>query len=578
MSRIDSMTSQRTQLAPAVHGANAPSLDTETLDSARAILRANSNTYQHLLDRIVGPRGARSERATAETLEAVVAAAEFASRFHTGRFSDGALENRLLQIGRSQHLSARPVRQRSAQAPLHVLHVATSVLSVGGHTRMMHRWIAEDHGNRHSVALTRQGGRVIPTWLSDEVASTGGRMLTFSDLASDSERAEGLRAHAHDFADLVVLHHAGADPIPTLAFAADGGPPVAVLNHADHLFWLGSSVADFCIDLRSITSDYTVARRHIPSTVVLPIPLSAPAESIHRRSARRELGIDPDIVMLLTVARALKFRPCGGQDFMATIETLLRENPNIHLYVIGETAQGMTQQLSRPIHPRIHCVGPIEDPSRYRAASDIYIESFPFGSNTSLLEAALDGIPVVPACRPLSQLLVACNDSLLGKLTTPADEADYCKRIRAFARDPEGRQAFGRELRHELLRNHVGAAWRTHLQRVYQAAAILVHQPGPIPVTLCETTPCDRGLALFSAVPDGRSGIGGDLSLPLAALRHSAFVAKDARDFRAARSLSFSALRSDIFGWDTWRLFLISFFGSFARAAADTVRRSRKVG
>lgn len=574
MNRVASTKRQQTPFAQPARETAAPSLETASLDLAHALLHANSSSYQHLLDRIESPRQAPE---TSKTIDGVAAAAVFACSFHTGRFADGALENLLLEIGRAKESVASSVheRERASRAPLRILHVATHVLGVGGHTRMLHRWIAEDHGNRHSVALTRQGCDVIPAWLLEEVESTGGQILTLGEFASDCERASRLRSAAYGFADLVVVHHSGADVIPTLAFAADGGPPVAILNHADHGFWLGSSVADLCIDLRSITNDYSVSRRYIPETIVLPIPLPAPVEGLDRIATRQELGIGIDVVMLLTVARAVKFRPCGGQNFMATVETVLNEDQNIHLYVIGETMEGMTQQLRRPLHPRIHCVGPIENPGRYRAASDVYIESFPFGSNTSLLEAALDGLPVVPACRPLTKLLVACNDSLLDIMTNPANEAEYCERIRAFTRDPDGRQAFGRRLRHELLRHHVGAAWKAHLQGVYQAAARLVHRPRPIPVTTCESTPCDIGLGLFNALSNGRSRSGDPLT-KLAALRHSAFVAKDVRDFRVARALSFSALRIDVLGLETWRLFLISLLGPFARAARDILRRDRK--
>lgn len=573
MSQTASIQPQETTPANAGHETHPLSLTPESLEAAHAILHANSSSYQYLIDRITAPRRALG---TGETLKRVADAASFTCRFHTGRFADGALENLVLAIGRATGPTDRPVRERAPGGKLNVLHVATSVIAIGGHTRMMHRWIAQDHGNCHSLALTRQGRGAIPTWLSDEIASTGGHVLTFGELTSDCERAARLRIEAHDYADLVVVHHAGTDVIPTLAFAADGGPPVAILNHADHLFWLGSSVADLCIDLRSVSSVHSIARRHIPNTVLLPIPLPAPVDGIDRTAARYKLGIGNDIVMLLTVARAVKFRPCGGQDFMATVETVLDEDQKIHLYVVGETAQGMARQLGRKLHPRIHCVGPIEDPAQYRAASDIYVESFPFGSSTSLLEAALDGLPVVPACRPLSKLLVASNDSLLDSMTNPADEAEYCERIRTFIRDPQAGQAYGRKLRHELMRYHVGVMWRSHLQGVYQAAAKLTHQPRSIPVTRCETMPSDIGLGLFSAVPDGQSGSRGAPRPELAALRHAAFVAKDAQDFRVARSLSFAALRTDLFGRDTWRLFLIILLGPLARAAGEALRRNRQ--
>lgn len=546
-----------------------------SLQTADAFLRANDNSYSYLVGRIARHD---PEHATEKYLESIGTAANFACNFHTGRFSDGALENVLLEIGRRERAVATfaSAHKQLPEAPLHILHVASRVQAIGGHTRMLHRWISEDQGNRHSIALTRQNHEIVPAWLSDGVKSSGGEVLALGELPSDLARAFSLRSKARELADLVVVHHFGDDIVPTLAFATHGGPPVAILNHADHMFWLGASVADLCIDLRSITNAYSISRRYIPNTIVLPIPLPAPVKCLDRKSARKELGIDADELMLLTVARSLKFRPCGGQDFLATVETVLNENRNIHLYVIGESRQGMVRQLSRPLHPRIHCLGTIENTGLYRAAADVYIESFPFGSNTSLLEAALDGLPVVPACRPLTKLVVASNDSLTDLLTNPADEAEYAQRIKCLANDPAGRRAFGQSLRNELLKHHVGLPWKAHLDAVYRAAAELVHQPGPIPVTRCETTPCDIGLSLFSAIANGRSTNGTDPPSPLGALRHSAFVAKHARDFGTARALSFSALRADVLGLQTWRLFLASLLGPVARRAGETMRRKRR--
>ncbi len=557
-----------------LQGTDVSALDATRVDAARAFLHANSASYEHLVRRVTrqDPR-----REPGKVLGAIAAAANFAGSFHPGRFSDGALENLLLEIGRSEQAVAattpEAARTRAADTPLHVLHVATRVLSIGGHSRMLHRWIGEDRGNRHSMALTCQDRDHVPAWLAEAVESAGGEILALGDTTTECERAAVLRRHAHACADLVVLHHFGDDVIPSLAFAVDGGPPVAVVNHADHMFWLGNSVADLCVDLRSITNEHSVSRRHIQRTTVLPIPLPAPIDGVDREAARRELGVGPDDVVLLTVARATKFRPCGGQDFLATVETVLARDPAIHLYVIGETEKGMTQLLERPLHPRIHCLGTVEYPTRHRAAADVYIETFPFGSNTALLEAALDGLPVVPACRPLTKLLVAANDSLQDFVTNPVDEAEYVERILAFVGNPQGRQAFGRRLRDELSKHHVGSAWLSHLQRVYQAAEGLLHRPRPTPTTRCEALPADIGLALFNATSNGRSTSGGNLHSRVAALRHSAFVAKHARDFARARRLSFAAVLADVRGSDTWRLFLVCMLGPIARATGDRLRR-----
>ena len=62
------------------------------------------------------------------------------------------------------------------------------------------------------------------------------------------QKARNLRAIARFNADMVILHHGGHDLVPLLAFATTNLPPVAVLNHADHVFWLGSSITDMVVN------------------------------------------------------------------------------------------------------------------------------------------------------------------------------------------------------------------------------------------------------------------------------------------------------------------------------------------
>jgi predicted O-linked N-acetylglucosamine transferase (SPINDLY family) len=145
----------------------------------------------------------------------------------------------------------------------------------------------------------------------------------------------------------------------------------------------------------------------------MPIPLEESARELSRQDARQRLSIPADQVVLLSVARAEKFRPCAQYDFTATVGKILRRNPQAHAYLIGESHSGIRRYLRCELHDRIHFVGGIEDSTVYRAAADIYLETFPFGSQTALLEAALSGLAIVPACAPLFPLLVANDDSIL---------------------------------------------------------------------------------------------------------------------------------------------------------------------
>ena len=89
--------------------------------------------------------------------------AEFAVSHHPGRFADGAIENVLLEIGSDldgldlpglswQELPIAP--ETEATSRRRVLHIASSVFPIGGHTRTIGNWINLDSESRHSVLLT----------------------------------------------------------------------------------------------------------------------------------------------------------------------------------------------------------------------------------------------------------------------------------------------------------------------------------------------------------------------------------------------------------------------------------------
>src|SRR5439155_21059880 len=109
-------------------------------------------------------------------------------------------------------------------------------------------------------------------------------------------RAEVLRMVASEF-DVVVLHVHPFDVVPAIGLAR-GGPPVVVVNHAGFGFWLGRDVADTVACLRPSNCAVAVDRRGLDSMrcLLLPIPVSPPAELPLRSDSRKELGLPEDAV------------------------------------------------------------------------------------------------------------------------------------------------------------------------------------------------------------------------------------------------------------------------------------------
>jgi hypothetical protein len=525
--------------------------------SAIPVLQANSRAYEWLVSRA---QAWHRRDEVDHAIAGVQRAATFAANFHAGRFADGAIENIVLELGSARsEASGQPVIGDSvvpSGGTRRVLHVASDVLPLGGHTRMLFHWVRNDRSSRHSLVLLRQGDGSVPGWLVEAIAANGGQTLILPERVGMLEKARVLRQASAQGADLVILHHAPGDAIPTLAFAEAGGPPVAVLNHADHVFWLGSAVADIVVNLRSVGAQYCAERRYAPVNVVLPVPLRDPSCQPTRAAARAALGI-ADQIVLLSVARAEKFWPCGDFDFVATAGRILARLPNAWLFVVGESAEGIARHLRAPPHERIRFLGPVENPAQIRAAADVYLETFPFGSQTALLEAALLGLAPVPAYAPLAPVLVANDDALGDLLPSPDCEEEYIERVVTLARDRDARQQLGRDVRERLLRDHVDQGWLRRLAAVYGRTDALVHRPRPIPVSACSMRELDLGLAWWQ-----QTGRGGRHSTH----RHAVYVARRVGDYAQARRAAVRGILAAPGSWSAWRQLAAALLGPAAEA------------
>ena len=522
-----------------------------------AFLDANRSTYEWLLRRLAAIDPSREPEAALRMVERV---AGFAAEFHPGRFADGALENVALKIGRAPGDAPHEGAGFTLPAPRpresrRILHVTPRVFGVGGHSRMITHWIRNDRDSRHSVVLMNQGAAVVPDAMAGAVRESGGDIVAFPEASTLLDRAAWLRAIARAGADLVVLHHFASDAVPTVAFAVADTPPVAVLNHADHQFWLGSGVTDLVINLRSVGAVHTAARRYLARNAVIPIPLPDVSEAMPRDVARRELGIPAEQVMLLSVGRPLKYRPCGEYDFVATANRILERVTAAHFYVVGETAAGIKRYLRAAPHERLHFVGTVENPASYLAAADVYLESFPFGSQTALLEASLSRLPVVPAYAPLFPLLVANDDALVDLLPNPATEADYRASAERWIADPAGRHTLGAQLRERLLVDHVGEGWLGRLRQLYAESDALKHEPREIPVAPCSRSGADLSLSEWNVMAEGEPyASGSSRDVAWAALCHAASIASIAGDVAAARANALRALLHSPARRASWRL------------------------
>ncbi len=332
-------------------------------------------------------------------------AAHFAFLRHPGVYMSPELENLLLEVARrieqeppdvsgAFYLKTKPKNF----GKMRFLHVLTESYSTGGHSPFVARWIRNTlDSSVHSVIATAQTGELADI-LRDAVGISGGYYCSLSELSGSLvEQALLLRLLAQNWADTIVLLTHPFDPIPCAAFGVNGGPPVIYCNHADHAFWLGRSIADITVNYHSSAQELNARRRGIPDSKLLPIPLSKNSPPPQNQWLRHELGFCEQDVVLLSVGRPEKFYPFGGYDFLGEIVEFLTSHPDVKLVVAGPEFVDRWRSASAEVQGRIRALGTVsrEELEKYYSAADVYVASFPCGSGTSMLEAAMHNLPVI---------------------------------------------------------------------------------------------------------------------------------------------------------------------------------------
>lgn len=401
-------------------------------------------------------------------------AAHFAWMNHSGVFASSELEGVLEAVAaRTTDAKLQAERRPGERAVSRVLHVATQLYQTGGHTQVIRCWVEQDPGREHRVAVTRQGGLPAPEKITEALRGIpvirldrgGGGLLA---------RARRLREVAKD-ADLVVLHTHNYDVVPTLAFHSwPGSPPVVQVDSNDHTFWIGRSGADVVMHMRDSGRALARARRGLAErdSVVVERPLSIRDRHLERPAAKAALGIDADAVVIATAADQTKYRPVGSISFLDLVEPALKSSPRAVLIAAGPDHSGTWAQVAARSGGRVRCLGVVPDASVLHEATDVYVDSFPFSSLTSLLEAGSLGNPVMtfrghPAdC----DVLGADTRGLDQFMVAPTSPTEFHSVLETLVRDESRRQELGLLTRQQILSTHTGRGWLTSAEELYHQA------------------------------------------------------------------------------------------------------------
>lgn len=310
----------------------------------------------------------------------------FATENVTDIFSSETIESSFLDLAKLIH----PVLSKTYQKKS-ILHVLTCAYKIGGHTRCVERWIENIPEFIHSCILLNQRADV-PDTLSELTKKSGGQFLLLDKKLNLVEKSEELRKFASNY-EYIILHTHMYDPIPLVAFGTEEFMrPVFLFNHADHIFWLGNSIADHVFDISTYGHLITKNLRGNNRSSILGIPQSIEIKtSLSKFEARKKLNLDPNEKIIFSAGSANKYSPIYFPSFTEIIANILSENNKLHFYIAGPTLldEGW-KQLVNEYKSNVHLLGYLDSKTvypLYLQSCDLVLDSYPIGGSTSAMDA-----------------------------------------------------------------------------------------------------------------------------------------------------------------------------------------------
>lgn len=435
---------------------------------ARFAIIKNLAVFRHLEHQI----GALTKTSQMEqALELAHLAGLLAWSMPTGLLWSKSIEQNLHEIGQHASANLTPLSGTKANRVLHILTIAQN--GPGGHVRMAARWIENDSAHIHDVLVTEQPSTfILSESLEAAVRRTNGDItVLWAEQMSRLQRIAAIREQLAKY-EFVILHIHPHDATTVAALATETRPPTIFMNHADHVFWYGVSVADVIACFRQSALGVSNDRRNAASERLATLPLAINSARISIAPISREsLGIPQDAVVLISTAIASKFTPAHGVDFLAIINEFLKSHGDVHFIKLGGGEDSRWSQCAIDSDGRLHLLGSQPDVSPYLALADIFLDSMPTGSITALLEGAAFGLPCLslspPSCHELLTTRAYSDESTLIVTETAAKYTDV---LNTLVQDKSFRIHRGSEAKESVERTNLMPSWLQHLEHVYELA------------------------------------------------------------------------------------------------------------
>jgi predicted O-linked N-acetylglucosamine transferase (SPINDLY family) len=121
-------------------------------------------------------------------------------------------------------------------------------------------------------------------------------------------------------------------------------------------------------------------------------PMVQSRESSEPPHSREEFGIPEDAVLLVSANREVRY---AKKPFWKEIAQVMERHPNVYFIPLGLSDTDGLLPSGSVVRDRIRTLGFRTDVIRFMKMSDIYVDYFPSGGGSSLIEAMQVGLPII---------------------------------------------------------------------------------------------------------------------------------------------------------------------------------------
>lgn len=377
----------------------------------------------------------------------------------TGKFSDYEVEEELIKIA-NKYVKRKKEEVISNEKTLHIL---TTALSIGGHTRLVNTWI-EFLKSKQDIYLINQ--KNVPNFLEETLEKTNGKLYV-SEKKGILEKAKELYDYSKSY-KRIILHIHPDDIVPILAF---GGTEIVkkiyYLNHADHTFWYGVTINKCILDLTIEGKNLSQVKRNIINSEVINIPIQNLKTKIDKsKSIVENYNLPSEAKIIFSMAGEHKYRIVDKNSkysFYYFLEKLIPilEKLNIYFFIAGPNSEDKNwKEIILKSNSRVILLGQVckEEIRKIWKDIDLYIDSFPINSYTCVLEAL-------------------CNTRVAYSLKTPIFDMEVMKYIKVSTIEEllekienkfqTNEKVFYNNIENDLKNYHYEKNWVINLEKIY---------------------------------------------------------------------------------------------------------------